>query len=101
VPAFVIPAVEGRTDRASVVDQAMTWGAARLWDNAIFRVISGGTGTAKDLSELSDLAGKHQGKPALQRRRSGPCRRAGRGAVPGFLPASPRPALRAGRARTV
>jgi nitroreductase len=27
VPAFVIPAVEGRTDRASVLDQAMTWGS--------------------------------------------------------------------------
>ncbi|MCF2527309.1 nitroreductase family protein [Yinghuangia soli] len=27
VPAFVIPAVEGRTDRAGVQDQAMTWGS--------------------------------------------------------------------------
>ncbi|WP_052848521.1 nitroreductase family protein [Streptomyces avicenniae] len=27
VPAFVIPAVEGRTDRASVTDQAGTWGS--------------------------------------------------------------------------
>jgi nitroreductase len=27
VPAFVIPAVEGRTDRASVLDQSMTWGS--------------------------------------------------------------------------
>lgn len=27
VPAFVIPAVEGRTDRASVQDQSMTWGS--------------------------------------------------------------------------
>jgi len=27
IPAFVIPAVEGRTDRAAVVDQAMTWGS--------------------------------------------------------------------------
>jgi nitroreductase len=27
VPAFVIPAVEGRTDHASVLDQAMTWGS--------------------------------------------------------------------------
>jgi nitroreductase len=27
VPAFVIPAVEGRTDGASVLDQSMTWGS--------------------------------------------------------------------------
>ncbi|MEV1010775.1 nitroreductase family protein [Streptomyces sp. NPDC049881] len=27
IPAFVIPAVEGRTDRASVTDQAGTWGS--------------------------------------------------------------------------
>ncbi|GHF28885.1 oxidoreductase [Amycolatopsis deserti] len=27
VPAFVIPAVEGRTDHAPVLDQAMTWGS--------------------------------------------------------------------------
>lgn len=27
VPAFVIPAVEGRTDKASVLDQSMTWGS--------------------------------------------------------------------------
>lgn len=27
VPAFVIPAVEGRTDHASVLDQSMTWGS--------------------------------------------------------------------------
>lgn len=27
VPAFVVPAVEGRTDRASVLDQSMTWGS--------------------------------------------------------------------------
>ncbi|GAA4069744.1 MULTISPECIES: nitroreductase family protein [Actinomadura] len=27
VPVFVIPAVEGRTDRASVLDQSMTWGS--------------------------------------------------------------------------
>ena len=27
VPAFVIPAVEGRTDRASVWEQSMTWGS--------------------------------------------------------------------------
>lgn len=27
VPAFVIPAVEGRTDRASVLEQSMTWGS--------------------------------------------------------------------------
>ncbi|MFF5532352.1 nitroreductase family protein [Streptomyces cinerochromogenes] len=27
VPAFVIPAVEGRTERASVLDQSMTWGS--------------------------------------------------------------------------
>lgn len=27
VPAYVIPAIEGRTDRASVLDQSMTWGS--------------------------------------------------------------------------
>lgn len=27
VPAFVIPAVEGRTDRAGVLEQSMTWGS--------------------------------------------------------------------------
>lgn len=27
VPAFVIPAVEGRTDRATVLEQSMTWGS--------------------------------------------------------------------------
>ncbi|WP_246238632.1 nitroreductase family protein [Acrocarpospora corrugata] len=27
VPAFVIPAVEGRTDEAPVLDQSMTWGS--------------------------------------------------------------------------
>lgn len=27
VPAFVIPAIEGRTDDASVLDQSMTWGS--------------------------------------------------------------------------
>lgn len=27
VPAFIIPAVEGRTDGASVLEQAMTWGS--------------------------------------------------------------------------
>ncbi|MFJ1596596.1 nitroreductase family protein [Streptomyces sp. NPDC088261] len=27
VPAFVVPAVEGRTDGASVLDQSMTWGS--------------------------------------------------------------------------
>ncbi|MEU4314335.1 nitroreductase family protein [Nocardia sp. NPDC024068] len=27
VPAFVIPAVEGRTDHASVLEQSMTWGS--------------------------------------------------------------------------
>jgi hypothetical protein len=53
----------------SLADARKKWGsdgAARLWDNATFRIISGGTGTAKDLSELSDLVGKHQGRPALQ-----------------------------------
>ncbi|WAL64717.1 nitroreductase family protein [Amycolatopsis cynarae] len=27
IPAFVIPAVEGRTDRATVLEQSMTWGS--------------------------------------------------------------------------
>ncbi|KAB2385933.1 type IV secretory system conjugative DNA transfer family protein [Actinomadura montaniterrae] len=53
----------------SLADARAKWGsegATRLWDNATFRVISGGTGTAKDLSDLSDLVGKHDGKPTLQ-----------------------------------
>ncbi|GLY80445.1 type IV secretory system conjugative DNA transfer family protein [Actinoallomurus iriomotensis] len=53
----------------SLADARKKWGsdgAARLWDNATFRVISGGTGTAKDLAELSELVGKHDGRPALQ-----------------------------------
>jgi type IV secretory pathway TraG/TraD family ATPase VirD4 len=53
----------------SLADARAKWGAdgaARLWDNATFRIISGGTGTPKDLVELSDLVGKHNGKPALQ-----------------------------------
>ncbi|MWA07065.1 TraM recognition domain-containing protein [Actinomadura sp. LD22] len=53
----------------SLADARAKWGtegAARLWDNATFRVISGGTGTAKDLAELSDLVGKQHGEPALR-----------------------------------
>ncbi|TDD85614.1 hypothetical protein E1293_10940 [Actinomadura darangshiensis] len=53
----------------SLAEARTKWGAdgtARLWDNATVRIISGGTGTAKDLEELSDLVGKHDGKPALQ-----------------------------------
>jgi type IV secretion system protein VirD4 len=52
----------------SLADARAKWGsdgAARLWDNASFRIISGGTGTAKDLAELSDLVGKQNGRPAL------------------------------------
>jgi hypothetical protein len=52
----------------SLADARKKWGsdgAARLWDNATFRIISGGTGTAKDLAELSELMGRHDGKPAL------------------------------------
>ncbi|KAB2388823.1 TraM recognition domain-containing protein [Actinomadura montaniterrae] len=54
---------------ASLADARAKWGsdgAARLWDNATVRVISGGTGTAKDLAELSDLMGRHNGKRALE-----------------------------------
>ncbi|TDD87956.1 hypothetical protein E1293_06980 [Actinomadura darangshiensis] len=54
---------------ASLADARAKWGsdgAARLWDNSTVRIISGGTGTAKDLAELSDLVGEHNGKRALQ-----------------------------------
>ncbi|WP_433247700.1 type IV secretory system conjugative DNA transfer family protein [Actinomadura nitritigenes] len=52
----------------SLADARSKWGsdgAARLWDNASVRIISGGSGTAKDLADLSDLVGKHNGRPAL------------------------------------
>ncbi|MFC5750718.1 type IV secretory system conjugative DNA transfer family protein [Actinomadura rugatobispora] len=52
----------------SLAEARARWGsdgAARLFDNATIRIISGGTGTAKDLSELSDLVGKQDGKQAL------------------------------------
>ncbi|MBE1532866.1 type IV secretory system conjugative DNA transfer family protein [Actinomadura algeriensis] len=53
----------------SLAEARARWGsdgAARLWDNASLRIISGGSGTAKDLSDLSDLVGKHYGKQVLQ-----------------------------------
>jgi type IV secretion system protein VirD4 len=52
----------------SLAEARARWGsdgAARLWDNASLRIISGGSGTAKDLAELSDLVGKQHGKQVL------------------------------------
>ncbi|MGI5206112.1 type IV secretory system conjugative DNA transfer family protein [Spirillospora sp. CA-108201] len=52
----------------SLAEARRVWGsdgAASLWDNATVKIISGGSGTAKDLSDLSDLVGKHDGKQIL------------------------------------
>ncbi|NDU74196.1 TraM recognition domain-containing protein [Actinomadura sp. DSM 109109] len=52
----------------SLAEARRVWGtdgAASLFDNATVKIISGGSGTAKDLSDLSDLVGKHEGKQIL------------------------------------
>ncbi|MGP4027388.1 type IV secretory system conjugative DNA transfer family protein [Actinomadura sp. 3N407] len=52
----------------SLAEARARWGsdgAARLWDNSAIRIISGGAGTAKDLSDLSDLVGKEHGRQVL------------------------------------
>ncbi|MGW2312733.1 type IV secretory system conjugative DNA transfer family protein [Actinomadura luteofluorescens] len=52
----------------SLAELRKVWGsdgAASIWDNATVKIISGGSGTAKDLSDLSDLVGKHDGKQIL------------------------------------
>ncbi|WP_433473862.1 type IV secretory system conjugative DNA transfer family protein [Spirillospora sp. CA-142024] len=52
----------------SLAEARRVWGsdgAASLWDNATVKIISGGSGTAKDLSDLSDLVGKHDGRQIL------------------------------------
>lgn len=75
----------------SLADARMKWGSdgtARLWDNATFRIISGGTGTPKDLAELSDLVGKHNGKPAAATRRDQDHALRPRGRRRGHSPAS-------------
>jgi hypothetical protein len=53
----------------SLAEARARWGAdgaARLLDNSSIRIISGGTGTAKDLTELSDLVGGDYGRQALR-----------------------------------
>jgi type IV secretion system protein VirD4 len=52
----------------SLADARAVWGddgATRLWENSTFKIISGGSGAARDLEQLSDLIGKHHGKRVL------------------------------------
>jgi hypothetical protein len=51
----------------SISDARAEWGerADELWDNSTFRIIAGGGGSAGDLAELSELVGRHRGRPAL------------------------------------
>ncbi|MEU6745515.1 TraM recognition domain-containing protein [Spirillospora sp. NPDC046719] len=51
----------------SISDARAEWGqrAEELWDNSTFRIIAGGGGSAGDLAELSELVGRHKGRPAL------------------------------------
>jgi hypothetical protein len=52
----------------SLAEARAKWGADRtaaLLDNATMKIISGGAGTIKDISDLSDLVGKHEGKQIL------------------------------------
>ncbi|MFG2084868.1 MULTISPECIES: type IV secretory system conjugative DNA transfer family protein [unclassified Spirillospora] len=53
----------------SLADARARWGgdgAARLWENSSIKIVSGGTGTAKDLDELSSLVGKDHGQQVLR-----------------------------------
>lgn len=52
----------------SLADARAKWGAdgaTRLWENASIKIISGGSGSADDLEELSDLVGKLHGNQVL------------------------------------
>ncbi|TDC45421.1 hypothetical protein E1281_30400 [Actinomadura sp. KC345] len=52
----------------SLAEARARWGsdgAARLWDNSSIKIVSGGTGTADDLDDLSSLVGKEHGKQIL------------------------------------
>ncbi|WP_344586499.1 type IV secretory system conjugative DNA transfer family protein [Actinomadura vinacea] len=52
----------------SLADARARWGsdgAARLWENSSIKIVSGGSGSAKDLDELSSLVGKENGKQIL------------------------------------
>nr|WP_277819939.1 TraM recognition domain-containing protein [Actinomadura sp. RB99] len=52
----------------SLAEARAKWGADRtaaLLDNATMKIISGGAGTIKDISDLSDLVGKHNGQQIL------------------------------------
>ncbi|GAA2427041.1 hypothetical protein GCM10010191_44720 [Actinomadura vinacea] len=52
----------------SLADARARWGsdgAARLWENSAVKIVSGGSGSAKDLDELSSLVGKENGKQVL------------------------------------
>ncbi|MFB4319796.1 type IV secretory system conjugative DNA transfer family protein [Actinomadura sp. 21ATH] len=53
----------------SLADARARWGAdgaTRLWENSSIKIVSGGTGSAKDLDELSSLVGKEHGKQILR-----------------------------------
>ncbi|CNF47637.1 Type IV secretory pathway%2C VirD4 components [Mycobacterium tuberculosis] len=53
---------------ASLAEARAKWGSDRtaaMLDNASMKIISGGAGTIKDISDLSDLVGKHQGQQIL------------------------------------
>jgi hypothetical protein len=52
----------------SLAEARARWGAdgaTRLWENSSIKIVSGGTGSAKDLDELSSLVGKEHGKQIL------------------------------------
>ncbi|XRQ08775.1 type IV secretory system conjugative DNA transfer family protein [Actinomadura welshii] len=52
----------------SLADARARWGsegAARLWENSSVKIVSGGSGSAKDLDELSSLVGKEHGRQIL------------------------------------
>ncbi|MGI5324005.1 type IV secretory system conjugative DNA transfer family protein [Actinomadura nitritigenes] len=51
----------------SLAEAHAEWGprAAELWDNSTVRIIAGGGGTAGELAELSEMVGRHRGRPAL------------------------------------
>ena len=53
----------------SLADARVRWGsdgAARMWDNSTIKIVSGGSGTAKDIDELANLVGKERGKQVLR-----------------------------------
>ena len=53
----------------SLAEARARWGsdgAARLWENSSIKIVSGGTGTADDLDDLSSLVGKEHGKQILR-----------------------------------